>query len=148
MVAIARNPHDCCKQSFPGEPCESCIEGTTPASVRITLSGATDGSCECSDLNGVYVLDQNPELPCFYPSLGTGVPVCGFGDVQWFVTASIIDSIVEVAIESGIFGSAHFQFDAGDTPFNCAQPRTLSLVTGGTPGGCDFSGASVEFQPL
>jgi len=71
---------ECCES---GTPCAAC-NATTPSSVSITISGITDGLCDCSVLNGTHILAQKQpcvfgntlstlDASCVVPGEGTGI---------------------------------------------------------------------------
>lgn len=70
---------ECCES---GTPCAAC-NATTPSSVTVTISGITNGLCNCSVLNGTHVLEQKSpcvfgntlstlDASCTLPGYGTG----------------------------------------------------------------------------
>ena len=58
----------CC---FTTKPCTFCVGDTVFQEVQITIMGVVDDGCspgDCDDMNGTFILEDNPTTNCFNSS--------------------------------------------------------------------------------
>ena len=52
----------CCGE--PSEPCIICQSGTTPLDYSVVIADVGNDGCDCTELNGTYILSQTEANPC------------------------------------------------------------------------------------
>lgn len=142
------NPNCCCAQ--PGEPCEVCAQGTTPAVMIATIAGVVmgTGGCECLDWNKDWEIPQDPEVPCRYKAASVG-----WGDPTWpevpfpcggAIQIDLMSTTVGVTLYSNAIIGAFFEKDV-EEPYDC---KKIGDVPNKYPASseCNFHGATLSLS--
>ena len=62
--------YPCCCLGLGVDPCDTCIEGTTPTKMRVHINDIPDGECAAAggvnDMEGIYVLDRDGDDTCLF----------------------------------------------------------------------------------
>ena len=157
MVAIARNPRNCCKPSPVVEPCGECQEGTTPLSIKLIIEGLENGSqCDdCGSWNGEWTLTTDflvPEgtnsNPCKFGS--ETISFCdGFHAGDYQVEVHLFELQIQVLfrnVTQGFSISSTFE-KLLDNPIDCSGAYSdFTLILGGSFL-CDWDTATITVGP-
>jgi hypothetical protein len=119
-----------------GADCDRC-SGTTPATITATISGITDGNCDCSDVDGTYILTQSSLNSCSFASSisaydGNCQPSYGCEGFSFWVSLVFETYAVIVTLNLSdrgtSCGTAYAQYSESATyPYDCMADRTLAL---------------------
>jgi hypothetical protein len=146
----------CCGTTPTPEDCLFCTDGTVPYRVQVTIPAIPDGTCDCSDLAGTYILAQDGEASCnfhgdFAIDLGGACGTVTFHIEAWFFNGLYHYQALIREVGGGA-DNAQWAFYEGRTePWDCSGPRTLPFFTSASGDGrCDWTAitGTVEWESL
>lgn len=126
-------------------PCILCTTGTTPATVQVTIPAIGNGTCDCSNLAGTYILTQTAPDSCYYD--GTfSINMGSCGNVSFKITAYFFNFLGEMrrCIIQKVGGSgddATWEYN-GSAPmeWDCSGTLAMPFFLPGLGTDCDWGG--------
>lgn len=118
---VAMDPACCCEEPGP-TPCDNCTEGTTLASMLVTIAGVVNRNCagtECADAwNRQHTLTQDPLNPCLLSEYFNFD--CGGGTAPEFLVAGVMMDVGLLIYTGSTEGHAGAGFSHPcETPADC-----------------------------
>jgi len=124
--------------AVPGLPCTNCQSGTVSAQYLITIPPIANSTCDCSNIPGSYVVDQDAILdPCqFIANYDIDMGACGVHN--WAFTLAFRQPLggffdVDLFLQDGTNGDVlNWRSPSVEgIPADCSGPFSLPYITPG-----------------